>query len=151
VSGDGALYGQRIHHAAALASTCREKSDIPAQDVAMRQVAKYTRLDGFPFRVVHDLTVNRPYGRHVVYVGERRIGAQLSFPSESDCRRMESPPPPSEPYEKRLTLEQRQALGMLVNPNSQAAGTAKSIRTKRARALERGRVIHQSIYRKHRQ
>jgi hypothetical protein len=152
MSGNGSLYGHRINHTAALAATCRERSEIPQDGPSLKQVAQYPRAGGagLPFRVIHDLTINRPYGRYAVYLGEKRLGAQLSFPSEADCRRMESPPPLCEPYEKRLSPEQRMALGMLVNPEAaRTSGTEKSIRSKRVSALQRGRAIHQSIYRKH--
>jgi hypothetical protein len=152
MSGNGSLYGHRINHTAALAATCRERSEIPQDGPSLKQVAQYPHSSGtgLPFRVVHDMTVNRPYGRYAVYLGEKRLGAQLSFPSAADCQRMESPPPLCEPYEKRLSAEQRMALGMLVNPEAaRTTGTDKSIRSKRISALQRGRAIHQSIYRKH--
>lgn len=114
MSGAGALYGKLIAHVAALASTCRETVAYSQDDVAMRQAATYRRAgERVPYRVIHDTTVNRPYGRFAVYIGERRIGAQLSFPSADDCRRMEHPPALSAPYEERLSKSARIALGVM--------------------------------------
>lgn len=113
MSAIGALYGKFIGHAAALASTCREPVELERNDAAMRQVATYPRGQEALYRVVRDTTVNRPYGRFAVYVGERRIGAQLSCPSADDCRRMEYPPALCAPYEVRLSKATRQALGVL--------------------------------------
>jgi hypothetical protein len=61
-----------------------------------------------------------------VYIGERRLGAQLSFPSEADCRRMESPPALLAPYEKRLSLSTRIALGVLSMPSPAARARRSS-------------------------
>jgi hypothetical protein len=95
VSAAGSLFGQFQNHAAALSSTVHEPYVMPDLSHAMRQVAAYPRREDprTPYRVVHDLTVHRPYGRFVVYVGDRRAGAQLSFPSADDCRRMDRLPP----------------------------------------------------------
>jgi hypothetical protein len=108
----GGLYGIRMNHAGALASTCREPTPLVADTAAMRQVATYARPAGAPFRVVHDTTVNRPYGRFAVYVAERRIGSQLSFPNESDCRHMESPPAPLD-IRVHWSTSARRNLGLL--------------------------------------
>lgn len=49
-------------------------------DPRRKLVATYGR-----FTVHHDPIVHLPWGLYRVYAGQRYIGAQISFPSKSDC------------------------------------------------------------------
>lgn len=49
-------------------------------DSKRRLVAQYTK-----FAVHFDPLVHLPWGLYRIYAGEKYVGAQLSFPSESDC------------------------------------------------------------------
>lgn len=111
----GALHGKLIQHTAALAATVMVEDRVPfhVAHAPLEIAAVYERGTGLlPFRVVRDTTVNRPYGRHAVYIGTRRLGAQLSMPSADDCRRMEEPPPAPTPIEDRLDARARTAHAM---------------------------------------
>lgn len=44
------------------------------------QVAAYG-----PFTVVFDPLAHRPWGLYRIYLKERYVGAQISFPNKSDC------------------------------------------------------------------
>lgn len=111
----GALYGKLIHHEAALAGTVAAEGRVPlpAPRSPLEAVAVYPRAPGEPpYRVVRDTTVHPPFGRYAVYVGARRLGAQLSVPGIDDCRRMEGPPEPPAALEERVSARARQALAM---------------------------------------
>lgn len=41
------------------------------------------------YRVIHDPLAHMPWGLYRVYAGEKYIGGQISYPSESDCRAIE--------------------------------------------------------------
>lgn len=115
-SGGGTLYGKLLHHPAALASTIRIDDRVPLEEphTTMRQVAQFPRGAGqLPYRVIHDSTVMRPFGRYAVYVGQRRVGSQLSHPSADDCRRMENPPAPAQSVKVELSKTTRASLGLL--------------------------------------
>lgn len=120
-SGGGSIQGQFVNHRAALAST--ERADhvaLPDPSVTLHQVAEHPRGAGHaPYRVIHDATVNRPFGRYAVYIGQRRLGAQLSVPSAADCARMENPPAPRAALPAPLSNYARRALG-LMSPEDRA-------------------------------
>jgi hypothetical protein len=114
-SPSGALFGHLIHHPAALASTVTppDRVPLPAARAPFQAVASFPRGSGEPpYTVVHDTTVHAPFGRYCVYVGARRLGAQLSVPSLADCHRMEAPDPFVAPIEQRVDMRGRQALAL---------------------------------------
>jgi hypothetical protein len=86
--------GRAAMHHASLAATAVAEDRVPFEPARrpLEPVAEYPRERGAPYRVVRDSTVLPPFGRYCVYVGARRIGSQLSWPSAEDCRRMEEPP-----------------------------------------------------------
>lgn len=52
-----------------------------------RAVVEYSRgFNQLPYRVIHDAQAHPPYGLYRIYVGERLIGSQLSYPTADDCR-----------------------------------------------------------------
>lgn len=111
----GALYGHLIPHPAALAGTVTPTDRVPLPEARgpLHTVASYPRGRGEPpYTVVHDTTVHPPFGRYCVYVGEQRLGAQLSVPCLADCHRMEAPSQFVAPLESRIAARARQALAM---------------------------------------
>lgn len=58
----------------------------PAFNPMRRRVAEVG-----PYSVYHDPLVHLPWGLYRVYRQQTYIGAQLSHPSQSDCRMLERP------------------------------------------------------------
>jgi hypothetical protein len=66
---------------------------LPAQIHAT--VAEYPRgRTQSPYRVVHDRTIGPASGTFRIFADGREIGRQVSWPTEADCKRLETPAAP---------------------------------------------------------
>lgn len=99
-------------------------------------VAEYPRgRDEAPYRVVHDRTVGPASGTFRVFVEGREIGRQVSWPTEADCKRLESPAAPYlyAPYVATLprAVAERKRREHAKKMRSAARGIVKSAASRR--------------------
>lgn len=133
--GEGTLGRRFINHPAALAPTARLPVDL-ANLPKPGKAAEYPRASGAPFVVAREAS---GFG---VYLDERRVGGQYSFPDADDCERMLGRAV-VEPIEKRLSTEARFALSLGL-----PAIDRKKRSAARARALDEFRASTRRIFRK---
>src|SRR6185295_9615024 len=94
----------------------------------MAEVARYIRRHGGFYRVVRDCTAHKGVGVYRVYVGNKEIGRQSSFPSLGDCERLEHPAatPRSAPILSHTAQRDASLLRAQQTKGGQLGGRAKA-------------------------